>query len=74
MPCYDPRPDDELRDLRKAHENFTHNSYVAELLCGVLRRMSASERLNIFAASPSTARWWAEHQARDAAKAKGKKN
>lgn len=62
MPCYDSRTSPEY-----IAEDYRHNSPVAEMLCAMTQMalMGAFKIEHI----PGLKEWWAEHQARDAAKA-----
>jgi hypothetical protein len=67
MPCYDGSNDsDYIRS--EAARAFTHNSPVAEMLCGVMRLIEGGGSGEW---PPGLMEWWAEHQRRDEAKARG---
>ena len=74
MPCYDSRNDPEYvrgEERERAFRDFTHNSPVAELLCGVMKQASLDDTAKRFLRNnPGLAKWWADHQARDKARKK----
>lgn len=67
MPCYDSRSSpDYVR--QESFEEFRHNSPVAEMLCEVMTKITASKDYNallIANLSPDVLIWWEEHQKRD---------
>lgn len=65
MPCYDSRNDPDYvrgEERKQAFRDFTHNSPVAKMLCGVLTHMHPQMIAQLPAA---TRAWWVEHQERD---------
>lgn len=75
MPCYDPRDNDpaaiSAEARARAMTEFTHNSPVAEMLCSVMKILHPQDRPRVAEMVPGLKVWWAEHQARDAAKEQG---
>jgi hypothetical protein len=68
MPCYDDRNETPYV-LEEAKKDWNHNSSIAELLCGVMKRMDNRE-LAIYAPKGSKLwHWWEDHKERDRKKA-----
>lgn len=76
MPCYDGRENERQVLCTYEHEariraDCRHNSDVAELLCGVMKQLALhGQDTNMLVNNRSLRIWWAEHQKRDAKKAK----
>lgn len=65
MPCYDSTTSPEYVRA-EAIKEFTHNSPVAEMLCGVLTALIATG--NAVPPIDGLDEWWRDHQRRDEAK------
>lgn len=73
MPCYDERNSPSYvreETAKEVRRDCRHNSDVAELLCTTLKALGVAGRGQVLPYHPDVAKWWAEHQTRDAAKAK----
>ena len=81
MPCYDGRENERQVLVSDEHQaklrtEWTHNSPVAELLCTVMKQLEREGDAPYTLASrycrnnPKLAKWWSDHQKRDAGRKK----
>lgn len=80
MPCYDGRENERQVLVTDEHRarlaaEWTHNSPVAELLCGLMTHMEPYGNVQFQSYlhnNPELRRWWRQHQERDRRRATGK--